>query len=101
VLRLSADQLNGAPAGDIATLTKLRQEYGYVVIAAGPMKDAVGLFAIGDAVCCTFFVVEPGKSRRDSARYALDLLRQLGFSSIKLIINKHVSYLPEWMMKRA
>jgi hypothetical protein len=81
-------------------LTKLRQEYAYVVIAAGAVKDAVGLFPISGLVCCTFFVLEPGKSSRNSARYGLDLLGRFGFSGIRLILNKRTSYLPEWMTRR-
>jgi polysaccharide biosynthesis protein PslE len=101
VLTLSGDEPDGGPAGAIAKLTKLRQEYAYVVIAAGAVKDAVGLFAISGVVCCTFFVVEPGKSSGSSARYGLDLLRQFGFSGVRLILNKRISYLPEWMTRRA
>jgi hypothetical protein len=95
VLKLSVDEPDGTPANPIARLTKLRQEYAYVVIAAGAVKDAVGLFAISGVVCCTFLVLEPGKSSRYSARHALDLLRRFGFSGIRLILNKRISYLPE------
>jgi len=100
VLKLSGDEPNGTPADPIARLTKLRQEYAYVVIAAGAVKDAVGLFPISGLVCCTFFVLEPGKSSRNSARYGLDLLGRFGFSGIRLILNKRTSYLPEWMTRR-
>jgi hypothetical protein len=100
VLKLPGDEPDGTPADPIARLTKLRQEYAYVVIAAGAVKDAVGLFAISGAVCCTFFVLEPGKTSRNSARYGLDLLRRFGFSGIRLILNKRISYLPEWMTRR-
>ena len=100
VLKLSVDEPDGTPADPIATLTKLRQQYAYVVIAAGAVKDAVGLFALSGVVCCTFLVLEPGKSSRNSARYALDLLRRFGFSGIRLILNKRISYLPERMTGR-
>jgi hypothetical protein len=109
VLKLSGDEPDGTPptapalrwpAEPIARLTKLRQEYAYVVIAAGAVKDAVGLFPISGLVCCTFFVLEPGKSSRNSARYGLDLLGRFGFSGIRLILNKRTSYLPEWMTRR-
>jgi uncharacterized protein involved in exopolysaccharide biosynthesis len=100
VLKLSGDEPDGKPADSIARLTKLREEYAYVVIAAGPVKDAVGLFAISGVVCCTFFILEPGKSNRNSARYALDLLRRFGFSGMRLILNKRNSYLPQWMTRR-
>src|SRR5271166_5744374 len=100
VLKLSGDEPDGTPGDPVARLTKLCQDYAYVVIAAGAVKDAVGLFAISGAVCCTFFVVEPGKSSRNSARYGLDLLRQFGFSGVRLILNKRISYLPEWMTRR-
>jgi hypothetical protein len=100
VLKLSGDEPDGTPADPIARLTKLRQEYAYVVIAAGPVKNAVGLFAISGVVCCTFLILEPGKSSRNSARYALDLLRRFGFSGIRLILNKRISYLPERMTGR-
>ena len=109
VLKLSGDEPDGTPptapalrwpAEPIARLTKLRQEYAYVVIAAGAVKDAVGLFPISGLVCCTFFVLEPGKSSQNSARYGLDLLHRFGFSGIRLILNKRTSYLPEWMTRR-
>jgi uncharacterized protein involved in exopolysaccharide biosynthesis len=83
-----------------ATLTKLCQEYAYVVIAAGAVKDAVGLFAISGVVCYTFFVLEPGKSSRNSARNGLDLLCRFGFSGVRLILNKRISYLPDWITSR-
>lgn len=95
VLTLSGDEPDATPADPIAKLTKLRQEYAFVVIAAGARKDAVGLLAISGLVCCTFLVLEPGKSSLNSARYALDLLRRLGFTGIRLILNKRISYLPE------
>jgi uncharacterized protein involved in exopolysaccharide biosynthesis len=100
VLKLSGHEPDGTPADPVARLTELRQEYAYVVIAAGAVKDAVGLFPISGLVCCTFFVLEPGKSSRNSARYGLDLLRRFGFSGIRLILNKRISYLPEWMTTR-
>jgi hypothetical protein len=100
VLKLSGDESDVTGADPIARLTKLRQEYGFVVIASGAVKDAVGLYAISGLVCCTFFVLEPGKSSRNSARYGLDLLRRVGFSGISLILNKRMSYLPEWMTRR-
>lgn len=99
-VKLSGDEPDGTPADPVARLTKLRQEYAYVVIATGAVKDAVGLFAISGVVCCTFFVVEPGKSSRNSARYGLDLLRRFGFRGIRLILTKPISRLPEWMTRR-
>jgi len=100
VLRLSGDEPDPTLADPVARLIELRQEYAYVVIAVGAVKDAVGLFKISRVVCCTFLVLEPGKSSRNSARYGLDLLRRFGFSSIRLILNKRVSYLPARMTRR-
>src|SRR5262249_33986132 len=97
LMRLWGDEPNGTPADTAGKLTKLRQEYPWIVIAAGAVKDAVGLFEMSGLVCCTFFVLVPGKSVRNSAQYGLDLLRRFGFSGIKLILNKRSSYLPERM----
>jgi hypothetical protein len=100
LLKLSGDEPDGTPADPVARLTKLREEYAYVVIAAGPVKNAAGLLAISGVVGCTFFIVEPGVSSRNSARYGLDLLRRFGFSGISLILNKRTSHVPDWMTRR-
>jgi hypothetical protein len=99
VRKLSGDQPDGAPGDAGARLAKLREEYGYVVIAAGALKDAVDLLAISGAACTTFFIVEPGKSSREAARYSLELLRQFGFGDIRLIVNKSNASLPDWVSR--
>jgi uncharacterized protein involved in exopolysaccharide biosynthesis len=98
VQRLSGNQPD-APGGPVEKLAALRKEYGYVVMAANALKDAVELLAINGMVSHTFFLVEPGKSSWDAARKGLDLLREFKYSGIKLIVNKSDASLPEWAKK--
>ncbi len=82
-----------------AVLAKLRKEFAYVVVAAGPAKDATDLLTIGGIVSAVFFVVEAGKTRRWAAQYSLDLLQRYGFHDIRLILNKRKFYIPGWLMR--
>lgn len=99
VLKLPGDEPDGTPADPVAHLTRLREEYAYVVIATGAVGTA-DLFAISGAACSTFLVLEPGKSNRNSARNGLELLRQFGFSGTQLILNKRITNLPDWITRR-
>jgi Mrp family chromosome partitioning ATPase len=86
--------------GDLAAvLAKLRREFAYIVVSAGPVKNSIDLFAISGIVSAVFFIVEAGKTRRDAAKYNLNLLRQCEFEGIRLILNKRIFYIPGWLMR--
>jgi Mrp family chromosome partitioning ATPase len=87
-------------ASDIrSTLTKLRQEFTYVVVAAGAVKDTTDLFPISELASSTFLIVDAGKTRRAAARHSLEQLRRYGFEGIQLILNRRVFYIPRWIMR--
>lgn len=80
-------------------LSKLRQEYTFVVVSAGAVKDAADLLTISGMVSTAFFIVEADKTRRPAARYNLELLRRYGFQGVQLILNKRIFYIPSWLMR--
>ena len=93
------DVFNEPEVDAISVLMKLRQEFAYVVVSAGAVKDATDLLMISGIVSAAFFIVEAGKTRRASARYGLDVLHRYGFQSIRLILNKRIFYIPTWLMR--
>jgi uncharacterized protein involved in exopolysaccharide biosynthesis len=80
-------------------ISKLRQEFAYVVVAAGAVKDATALLRLSPVVSAVLFIVEANKTRRATASYNLELLRQYGFKHINVILNKRVFYIPSWLMR--
>lgn len=86
-------------AGILSTLSKLRQEFTYVVVAAGAVKDTTDLFAISEIASATFLIVDAGKTRLAAARHSLEQLRRFGFKGIQLILNRRVFYIPGWVMR--
>jgi polysaccharide biosynthesis protein PslE len=83
----------------ITVISKLSEEFSYVVIAIGAVKDATDLLALSGLVSATFLIVEAGKTRRAAARHSIDVLHRFGFQSVRLILNKRIFFLPEWVMR--
>ena len=78
---------------------KLRQEFAYIVIACGAVREATELLALSGIVAATFLIVEAEKTRRATALHSIDLLRQYGFQNTSVILNKRIFYLPNWLMR--
>jgi hypothetical protein len=86
--------------GDAASMIeKLREEFAYIVIASGAVREATELLALSGIVAATFLIVEAGKTRRATALHSIDLLRQYGFQNTRVILNKRIFYLPNWLMR--
>jgi uncharacterized protein involved in exopolysaccharide biosynthesis len=83
----------------VSMLTKMRQEFDYIVLAVGPAKESSDLLVMSGIVSAVLFIVEAGKTRSATARYNLDLLRRYGYENIRLILNKRVFYIPAWLMR--
>jgi uncharacterized protein involved in exopolysaccharide biosynthesis len=83
----------------VKVISKLSEEFTYVVIAIGAVKDATDLLALNGLVYATFLIVEAGKTRRAAARHSIDVLHRYGFQGIRLILNKRIFYIPEWVMR--
>jgi hypothetical protein len=88
---------NGLDAAD--ALAKLRPDYHYIVVSMGAVKDTTDLLRLSGIVTVALFIVEAARTRRATARYNLDLLRQYGFKRVQLILNKRVFYIPAWLMR--
>jgi uncharacterized protein involved in exopolysaccharide biosynthesis len=88
---------NGLDAAD--ALSKLRPDYQYIVVSTGAVKDTTDLLRLSGIVTIALFIVEAAGTRRATARYNLDLLRQYGFKRVQLILNKRVFYIPAWLMR--
>ncbi len=88
-----------AESAALAVVSQLRQEFAYVVIAAGAVKDATELLALSSIAYATFLIVEAAKTRRAAARHSIDVLHQYGFQDVRLILNKRIFYLPEWLVR--
>jgi len=54
--------------GAAVAISKLRQEFAYVVIAAGAVKDTTDLLRLSGIVSAALFIVEAAKTRRSAAR---------------------------------
>jgi uncharacterized protein involved in exopolysaccharide biosynthesis len=80
-------------------LQALRAQYDSVVVATGPVRDATDLSALSPLVDVTLFLVEAEKTRTESARYNLDLLRRFGFKDVQLVLNKRRFHIPAWIMR--
>lgn len=93
------DISNNGTDNTVSALSQMRNEFAFIVIAAGAVKEATDLLTISGIVSATFFIVESGKTRRESARYSLDLLQRYGFQGIRLILNKRIFYIPNWLMR--
>ena len=63
------DVFGETEADAVPVLMKLRQEFAYVVVAAGAVKDATDLLMISGIVSAALFIIEAGKTRRASARF--------------------------------
>ena len=92
---------NGVLNDAVPVLSKLRDEFAYVVVSTGAAKDAADLLQASGVVTATYFIIESGKTRSWAARYNLELLQRYGFQSVQLILNKRVFYIPEWLMRIA
>jgi len=91
----------GIPSDAVPVLSKLRDEFAYVVVSTGAVKDATDLLQASGIVTAVFFVIEAGKTRSWAARYNLELLQRYGFKGVQLILNKRVYYIPNWLMRFA
>jgi hypothetical protein len=63
------------------------------------VKEATELLALSSVAYATFLVVEAAKTRRAAARHSIDVLQQYGFQDVRLILNKRIFYLPEWLVR--
>jgi uncharacterized protein involved in exopolysaccharide biosynthesis len=93
------DDKTDTESAALAVVSQLRQEFAYVVIAAGAVKEATELLALSSVAYATFLVVEAAKTRRAAARHSIDVLQQYGFQDVRLILNKRIFYLPEWLVR--
>jgi polysaccharide biosynthesis protein PslE len=93
------DDKSNAESAALAVVSQLQQEFAYVVIAAGAVKEATELLALSSVAYATFLIVEAAKTRRAAARHSIDVLHQYGFQDVRLILNKRIFYLPEWLVR--
>jgi uncharacterized protein involved in exopolysaccharide biosynthesis len=89
----------GTNVDSLAALAGWRQVFSYVVIAGGAVHDAVDLLTIAPLITSTFLVVEAGRTRSAAALRSLELLRNYGFEGTKLILNKRIFFVPNWLMR--
>jgi uncharacterized protein involved in exopolysaccharide biosynthesis len=99
VVFVNVEALMGKAGDLVSKLSQLKQEFAYIVISAGGVKDTTDLLALSGVVSVTFLIVEAGTTRYPAVHYSLDLLRRYGFQGIELILNKRVFYIPGWLMR--
>jgi Mrp family chromosome partitioning ATPase len=83
-----------------ARLHDLRNDFGYVLIDAPPLKSSADAILLGRMADGLVVVVEANQTRREPAKRAKRLLDESGIPVLGAVLNKRVFPIPENLYRR-
>lgn len=80
-----------------AFIDSVKSKFDFVFINVHSLRKSIDLVLLKEYADSTILIVEAERTKRQVVRHNVDLLEQIGFPNIGVVLNKRRFYIPKWL----